>query len=78
VYRGPTVPALTGQYLFGDLCTGGVFTMTQDQQHVWTRLELGFNPIKIDSFAEDLNGDVYVVDMQGGVIYRIVDGSLPR
>jgi glucose/arabinose dehydrogenase len=77
VYRGPSVPAFHGQYLFGDLCTGGVFTMTGNSQEGWTRVELGFSPIKIDSFAEDPNGDVYVVDMQGGVIYRIAEGSMP-
>jgi glucose/arabinose dehydrogenase len=77
VYRGATVAALDGRYLFGDLCTGGVFTLTGDPQQGWKRVELGFNPIKIDSFAEDLTGDVYVVDMQGGVLYRVVDGSVP-
>jgi len=77
VYRGPTVAALTGSYLFGDLCTGGVFTMTGSAQQGWERVELGFNPIKIDSFGEDPDSNVYVADMQGGVIYRIVDGSIP-
>jgi len=77
VYRGPTVPALTGSYLFGDLCTGGVFTMRGNAQQGWQRVELGFNPIKIDSFGEDPDGDLYVVDMQGGTIYRIVYGSIP-
>ena len=77
VYHGPSVAAFTGKYLFGDLCTGGVFTMIGDAQQGWTRVELGFYPIKIDSFAEDPAGDVYVVDMQGGVIYRVADGSLP-
>jgi glucose/arabinose dehydrogenase len=77
VYRGPTVPALSGSYLFGDLCTGGVFTIVGNAQEGWKRVELGFNPIKIDSFGEDQAGDVYVVDMQGGVIYRIVGGSVP-
>jgi glucose/arabinose dehydrogenase len=77
VYRGSSVPAFEGKYLFGDLCTGGIFTMTGDSQQGWTRVELGYNPIKIDSFAEDPNGEVYVADMQGGVIYRIADGSMP-
>jgi glucose/arabinose dehydrogenase len=77
VYRGPTVSAFTGKYLFGDLCTGGVFTLSGDAQQGWTRVELGFNPIKIDSFAEDPAGEIYVVDMQGGVVYRVADGSLP-
>jgi glucose/arabinose dehydrogenase len=77
VYHGPSVPAFSGKYIFGDLCTGGVFTMTGDAQQGWTRVELGFSPIKIDSFAEDPAGDVYVSDMQGGVIYRIAGGSMP-
>jgi glucose/arabinose dehydrogenase len=77
VYRGPSVPAFDGRYLFGDLCTGGIFTMTGDAQQGWTRVELGFSPIKIDSFAEDPNEDIYVSDIQGGVIYRIAEGSMP-
>jgi glucose/arabinose dehydrogenase len=77
VYRGPTAPGLAGTYLFGDLCTGGVFTVRGGSDQGWKRVELGFQPIKISSFGEDPAGDVYVVDMQGGVIYRIMDGSIP-
>jgi glucose/arabinose dehydrogenase len=77
VYRGSAAAGLAGRYLFGDLCTGGVFSLAADGQGGWKRVELGFNPIKVDSFGEDIAGDVYVVDMQGGVIYRVVDGSLP-
>jgi glucose/arabinose dehydrogenase len=77
VYRGPTAAALTGAYLFGDLCTGGVFSLRGGSDGGWKRVELGFQPIKIDSFGEDPNGDLYVVDMQGGVIYKVLDGSLP-
>ena len=40
-------------------------------------LELGYQPIKISSFGEDAAGDVYIVDFQGGTIYRVEDGSLP-
>jgi glucose/arabinose dehydrogenase len=72
VYRGPSAPRLQGAYLFGDLCTGGIFTVRNGK-----RLELGYQPIKISSFGEDQAGDVYVVDLQGGVVYRIMDGSLP-
>ena len=72
VYRGRTATSLVGSYLFGDLCTGGVFSLNGTQ-----RIELGFQPIKISSFGEDPAGDVYVVDLQGGVVYRVMDGSLP-
>jgi glucose/arabinose dehydrogenase len=77
VYRGPTAPALSGKYLYGDLCAGGVFTLGGGPDPVANRVELGYQPIKISSFGEDPAGDVYVVDMQGGVIYRIMDGSIP-
>jgi glucose/arabinose dehydrogenase len=77
VYRGPTATGLAGAYLFGDLCTGGVFTLRGGPEQGWKRVELGFQPIKISSFGEDPAGDMYVADMQGGVIYRIVDGSIP-
>ena len=76
-YRGTTVSGLVGQYLFGDLCTGGVFTLVGDADTGWKRVELAFQPIKISSFGEDPSGDVYVVDLQGGVVYRVVDGSVP-
>ena len=77
VYRGSAVSAFSGHYLFGDLCTGGIFTLTGDQAEGLQRVEIGFNPIKIDSFAEDPSGEVYVADMQGGIIYKVVDGSIP-
>lgn len=77
VYRGPSAPKLVGSYLFGDLCTGGVFTLRGTADTGYKRVELGFNPIKIASFGEDSAGDVYVVDIQGGAVYKIVDGSVP-
>ncbi len=74
VYRGREVSALVGTYIFGDLCTGGIFGIRPGTS---TRLELSYSPIKISSFGEDTAGELYVCDMQGGVIYRIVEGSLP-
>ena len=77
MYRGPTASGLSGAYLYGDLCTGGVFTLGGNADQGYKRVELGYQPIKISSFGEDPAGDVYVVDLQGGVVYRIVDGSIP-
>jgi glucose/arabinose dehydrogenase len=77
VYRGPTATGLAGRYLYGDYCAGGVFTLGSAPEQVGKRIELGYQPIKVGSFGEDPTGDVYVVDIQGGVIYRIMDGSIP-
>jgi hypothetical protein len=66
-------------YLFGDLCTGRVMAAVRDdaQPGAWKRLILTAQPIKISSFGEDSAGELYVVDMQDGVVYRVTDGSLP-
>jgi glucose/arabinose dehydrogenase len=77
VYRGKSVPAFAGTYIFGDLCTGGVFAVRPGPDQRPTRVELGFQPIKISSFGEDAAGELYVCDMQGGVVYRVAEGALP-
>jgi glucose/arabinose dehydrogenase len=79
LYRGSAAPGLVGTYIFGDLCTGRVMAAVKDdaQQGGWKRVILGAQPIKISSLGEDENHELYVVDMQGGVVYRIARGSLP-
>jgi hypothetical protein len=78
VYRGKAAPGLVGAYIFGDYCTGGVFALRGSGPQEWsTKVELAYNPIKISSFGEDAAGELYVVDIQGGTIYRVAGGSLP-
>ena len=78
VYRGKSAPGLVGAYIFGDYCTGGVFALRGSAPQPWSqKLELAYSPIKISSFGEDAAGELYVADIQGGTIYRVVDGSLP-
>jgi glucose/arabinose dehydrogenase len=77
VYRGKRIPALDGVYLYGDLCTGGVFTLRNGVDPSKARVELGYQPIQISSFGEDADGEVYVVDILGGTIYRVEDANVP-
>jgi hypothetical protein len=79
VYRGAAAQGLVGTYVFGDFCTGRVMAAVRDdsQPGGWKRVILAAQPIKISSFGEDAAGELYVADMQGGVIYRVTDGSLP-
>ncbi len=65
VYRGQTVPALTGVYVFGDYCSGEVMALRGDKPEVLTSSKL-----RIASLGEDEQGEIYVIDHQGGV-YRI-------
>jgi glucose/arabinose dehydrogenase len=70
VYRGTAQPPLAGIYLFGDYCAGTIFSVpaggaTQDPKLV---TETGR---QISSFGEGEDGEIYVVDLGGG-LYRVL------
>ncbi len=69
-YRGLQYPVLDGAYFFGDYCTGYIWSLQRngDQWLMTKQLESGLH---ISSFGEDVNGEVYVVDLDGA-IYQLV------
>ncbi len=69
IYRGAQYPVLQGQYFFGDYCTGIMWSLQRagDQWQMTKRLESGLH---ISSFGEDVYGEIYVIDLGGGV-YRL-------
>ena len=70
VYRGKNLPALVGNYIFGDYCSGIVWTLTPQADGAWLRTVLLNAPSEITSFGEDAQGEVYVI-IRNGAIYRI-------
>lgn len=70
VYRGKAVPALTGRYLYADYCSGKVWTLdaAQPERGATLLMESGLN---ISSFAEGLDGEIYLLDLERGGIYRL-------
>jgi glucose/arabinose dehydrogenase len=74
VYRGPAIPALTGAYLFADFCSGRIWTLRQGGG-TWASTEILDTTLNISSFGEDQTGEHYVVDLTGGVVYRLVDSG---
>jgi glucose/arabinose dehydrogenase len=71
VYRGTAQAALRGMYIFGDYCSGRLFTVHSEDGTFTTRTvaESGLN---ISSFGEDEAGELYLVDLSGGGLYRLV------
>jgi len=71
VYRGEAQPELQGIYVFGDWCSGRIFTLEVNGETIThkTVLESG---LQVSSFGEDEAGEVYVVDFAGGGLYRVV------
>jgi glucose/arabinose dehydrogenase len=69
VYRGPTVPGLTGAYLFSDYCNGTLRAIRADANGKVTdeRKFDGVGGDEVVSFGQDNGGDVYVVSLQGPV-----------
>jgi glucose/arabinose dehydrogenase len=76
-YRGTQIPAMRGAYLYGDYCTGTISSATQTGA-VWTPKTLFTTSIMISSFGEDVAGELYVLDVAKGVVYKIVPRNQPR
>ncbi len=73
VYRGTKSPALRGWYLFGDYCSGEIFglqPMTGGSSVAQEPLVLLKTGLRISSFGEDEEGEVYVVGHEG-TVHRI-------
>jgi glucose/arabinose dehydrogenase len=66
VYRGTRVRELAGRYLYGDYCSGRIWTLTESGGR-WTSSLLLETSMRISSFGEDEAGELYVVDHGGGV-----------
>jgi glucose/arabinose dehydrogenase len=70
VYRGTQYPALVGHYLFGDFCSGRIWSLAQASSSKWTMRQLIDSPFSISSFGEDEQGELYIAHY-GGAIYRV-------
>ncbi len=75
VYRGTDLPELFGLYLFGDFASSRIWALSESSPNVWVRKELIKAEFLISSFGEDEQGEIYVADHDGGVVYKIVDAE---
>jgi uncharacterized protein (TIGR03437 family) len=65
VYRGTRSTFPAGTYLFGDFCTGEIFTYTNNTAVLFRDTDM-----LLSSFGEDEAGELYAVDLRGN-IFRI-------
>ena len=70
VYRGSEYPEFNGMYLFGDFGSGRVWA-TRPADATGEVLEVANTGYAISSFGEDDDGELYLVDFNGGEVYRI-------
>ena len=75
VYRGNALRALRGQYVFGDFGSGTVWTILADGgAYLHPRALLLRSGLELSSFGEDSKGELYLLDLRGGV-YGLVPAS---
>ena len=82
VYRGKKLPWLEGKYVFGDFLRGMMYISIDNPSEIISypnillyKLPIHYGPKKgstmfFTSFGEDTDGELYVVNLQGGV-YQI-------
>lgn len=71
VYRGSAIPGLAGTYLYSDSCSGRIWGLDAAAEAPEPRL-LASTGASIVSLGEDDAGELYVADLAGGAISRII------
>lgn len=69
IVRDPTLTALNGRYLYGDLCTGEVrsFIPNVSTQRAMRDEPTGIVLPRISSFGQGFDGQIYLVELAGNV-----------
>ena len=72
VYRGAEYPVLVGGYLFADFCSGRIWAVSAAGAARQTPRQLLDSTLMISSFAQAQDGTLYVTDLRGGGVWKIV------
>ncbi|WP_174855113.1 PQQ-dependent sugar dehydrogenase [Streptomyces rubrogriseus] len=70
VYRGGAIPGLAGQYVYSDYCDGTLRSLEIEDGRVTGEHDLGVNGGEVVSFAQDGDGELYVLAI-GGTVSRV-------
>ena len=65
VYRGKAVPAAAGRYFYGDYCSGTVWSLKVAGGKARGVRREPFKVAGLSSFAEDGNGELYLLSLNG-------------
>ncbi|MBM79474.1 MAG: hypothetical protein CMJ78_02625 [Planctomycetaceae bacterium] len=71
VYRGKRLPKLTGSYVYGDYVTGKIWALKYADGKVVSNQELLDSTVAIIAFHEDIDGELSLMDYNGGGVYRL-------
>lgn len=75
-YRGADYPGFYGWYFFADYCSEEIGYLIFDSANdEWNMTFVQFSG-KWTAFGEDVNGELYVSDIQSGTIYKLTNSAL--
>lgn len=74
VYRGAAVPGLAGTYLFADYCSGTIWGLAAADERPTPRVLIE-SGLSVASFGEDEAGELCIVDLAGGRLFRVVEAG---
>jgi glucose/arabinose dehydrogenase len=77
VYRGVASPLLAGRYLFGDYCSGRIWSLDSNGGSPQAEALLLDSSVRITSFGQDLAGELYVTGVDG-TVDRLVETRVSR
>ena len=78
VYRGQEFPVLTGIYLFGDYCSGLIWGLSRagsGESTGWRVAQVAQADVQLSAFGEDEAGELYLLDMGRGELFKITARS---
>jgi glucose/arabinose dehydrogenase len=75
VYRGDAIPALRGAYLFADYCSGTLWGLDAAVDGAQAPTVLASTGRSIGSIGIDEDGEVWLTDVGGGALLRLVADS---
>ena len=75
VYRGSTLPELAGRYLYANFCTGTVWALTLEGDDAGTSEPIAHSGWTLGSFAEDRDGELYVVQTRDSPDDHVTPGD---
>ena len=83
VYRGNVIQELAGTYFFADYCSADIYSFIFDGGNITDFQDRtdelapgnGQSISSISSFGEDVFGEIYICDLSGGEVFKIVPAN---
>jgi hypothetical protein len=70
VYRGNAIASLRGRYIYGDFCSGRIWTLRIEDGKAADIRQESINVPSLSSFGRDAAGELYATSLRG-TVYKI-------